>query len=74
MSSSSSAKSDFEIEYLEKYFGDTKDVKKQIEDCPRCGFKLFFLHSSDFSHLVMKETASCSHCDYGQRKILHHIN
>lgn len=65
---------EYEFEYIEKYVGGVNEVKRTIEDCPKCGFKLFFTHSPDHGNLIVKETASCTNCDYGQRKLIHGLN
>ena len=62
---------DYEFEYYEKYYGGVKEVKNKMENCPKCGSKLFITHNSDRRSLLTKEIARCSDCDYGQRKILH---
>lgn len=65
---------EFEFEYFEKYYGDQKQVEKIIEDCPNCGTKLFLSFLPDRSNLLMRETASCTHCSYGKRKLIAVIN
>ena len=65
---------DYELEYYEKYFGDAQMVISQVEVCPKCGSKFFFTHQTDRSNGYVKETASCTQCDYGQRKLLSTLN
>ena len=65
---------DYEIEYYEKYFGDADQVTKIVDTCPKCGSKFFFTHQTDRGNGVVKETASCTQCDYGQRRLLSVLN
>ena len=71
---SQSNSKDYEFEHFEKYFGDSSQVVKIIENCPKCGGKLVLTHLSDNGALLMQETARCHACDYGQRKIIHVVN
>jgi len=65
---------EYELEYYEKYFGGVKQVKKTVENCPNCGNPFFFTHSTDHKNLNVKETACCTNCSYGKRKIVHVMN
>lgn len=67
-------KSDYELESYEKYFGDVERVKRINEECPLCHKKFFFTHSMDHENFFMRETAICSHCDFGRRKIISCVN
>jgi len=62
---------DFEFEHYEQYAGDVEEVKNKVENCPSCGSRFFFSHSTDAGQLITKETASCVSCDYGQRKTIY---
>ncbi len=65
---------DYEFESFEEYFGDVKSVKEKIENCPKCGSKLAMSHFSDVGNMLVQETARCTQCDFGQRKVIHVIN
>ncbi len=65
---------DYEFEKYEKYYGGPEEVKKSIEDCPKCRRKLSFSHFPDSGNLLVQETSRCLHCDFGQRKIIHTLN
>ncbi len=65
---------DFKFESFEEYFGDSNQVKKQINECRVCGAKLIHSHLSDYKNLLMQETARCPECGAGGRKIIHIIN
>lgn len=67
-------KTEFELEYYEKYYGGSDKVKDEVENCPHCGSKFFFTHSCDYGNLVVKETATCTQCNFGQRKIISSLN
>ncbi|WP_127714636.1 hypothetical protein [Halobacteriovorax sp. HLS] len=69
-----SAREILELECFEKYHGDSEQVTKTIEDCPKCGKKMIITHWADTSTLVMEESAKCIECDYGSRKTLHSLN
>lgn len=65
---------DYEFEHFEKYFGGPDQVKKTIENCPKCGSKLSLSHFPDSGNLIVQETARCLACDFGQRKTIHVLN
>ncbi len=65
---------DFEFEHFEKYFGNIEQVKKIIENCPKCGAKMSLSHFPDSGNLLVQETARCVQCDFGQRKVIHILN
>ena len=65
---------DYKIEYLEKYHGDSENVKKLIDDCPECGAKLVFQHFADYSNLLVHESAQCLDCEADDRKIISLLN
>tara|TARA_R110002072_G_scaffold534_5_gene3794 strand:- start:51265 stop:51477 length:213 start_codon:yes stop_codon:yes gene_type:complete len=65
---------DFKFEKFEEYFGDVKQVKRQIDDCTVCGAKLVFTHLSDYKNLFIQETARCPECGGSNRKLIHILN
>ena len=65
---------DYEFVCYERFYGDAQDVKDKIETCPSCNEKLVLTHFSDTGNMLVQETARCTHCDFGQRKIIHSIN
>jgi len=65
---------DFRFEQFEEYFGDTIQVKKQIDECNVCGGKLIFTHLSDYKNLYVQETARCPECGGGNKKLIHILN
>ena len=65
---------DYEFETFEKYYGDFDQVKKTIENCPKCGAKLSVSHYPDSGNLLVQETSRCLSCDFGQRKVIHILN
>ncbi len=65
---------DFKFEKFEEYYGDAKQVKKQIDDCQICGAKLIFSHMSDYKNLVVQESARCPECGSGSKKKIHVLN
>ena len=69
-----SGKNDYQFESLERYHGGIDDVKKTIEDCPKCQSKMVLSHYSDNGNLILHETARCIECDFGQRKVIHVLN
>ncbi len=69
-----SMESDYKFENFQEYFGDAKQVKKQITECKICGAKLVMTHLSDYKNLLMQETCRCPECGQGQKKIIHVIN
>ena len=64
---SKSKEVDFKFGALEEYFGDTKQVQKQIDECKVCGGKLIFTHLSDYKNLYVQETARCPECGAGNK-------
>lgn len=69
-----SADPDFKFEKFEEYFGDIKQVKRQINDCNVCGSKLVFTHLSDYKNLFIQETARCPECGGNHRRLIHILN
>jgi hypothetical protein len=69
-----SAKLEFKIERYEEYYGDTKQVKKIIDECKLCGAKLIHSHISDYRNLMIQETSQCLDCGAGSKKMLHILN
>ena len=67
-------KENYEIEYYEKYFGDQEQVKRINEECPRCHEKFFFIHHRDHENFFIQEIATCSSCNFGQRKTISLVN
>ena len=65
---------DFKLEKFEEYFGDIKQVKKQIDECRICNAKLIHSHLSDYKNLLMQETTRCPECGHHTRKTIHSIN
>ena len=65
---------EFRFERFEEYFGDIKQVQKQIDDCNICGGKLMFTHLADYKNLYIQETARCPECGGGKRKLIHVLN
>ena len=70
----SSESKNYEFECLEKYHGGINDVKKQIDLCKCCGKKLNVSHLPDYRNLLIQETALCTDCGEGGRKIIHVLN
>ncbi len=70
----SSSDFDFKFERFEEYFGDVKQVKKQIHECESCGANLIFTHLSDYKNLYVQESARCPECGGGSKKLLHVLN
>ena len=65
---------DFKFERFEEYFGDVKQVSRQINECPMCGAGLVFTHFADYTHFYVQETACCPECDSVGRKLIHILN
>jgi len=65
---------DYKFENFLEYYGDIKQVKKQINECPICGAKLVMTHLSDYKNLIVQESARCPDCGQGNRKVIHIIN
>ena len=65
---------DFQFEKFEEYFGDARQVKKQINECKICGSKLIFSHLSDYKNLYIRETSCCPECEGMQKKLIHILN
>ena len=68
------SKRSYEFEEYEKYYGDSVQVKKIIEDCPCCGSKFVMTHVPDAGSLIVEETSRCLDCDFGQKKVIHILN
>ena len=64
----------YKFEKFEEYFGEVKEVEKQVNQCPVCGAPYRFNHLSDFKNLYVQETAKCIKCDHSIRKTVHIIN
>lgn len=62
------------VENYQKYWGEAKDVLKQIENCPRCGEKFVITHLSDKDNLYVHEELKCVKCDFGAEETLHILN
>lgn len=71
---SDSNNADYKFEYLEKYHGDLENVQKTIDDCPDCGSKLVFQHFSDYTNLLVHESAQCIDCGEGGRRLISILN
>ncbi len=69
-----SIESEYKFECFEEYYGDVKEVKKQISECKICGGKLIMTHLSDYKNLLIAETCRCPECGQGQKKVFHIIN
>jgi DNA-directed RNA polymerase subunit RPC12/RpoP len=65
---------DFKFEKFEEYFGDIKQIQKQINNCTVCGSKLVITHLSDYKNLLMQESARCPDCGVNNKKTIHIIN
>ncbi len=65
---------DYKFEDFKEYYGDAKQVKKQIYECKECGKKLVFSHFSDYQNLVIQETSTCPECINVTKKIIHVLN
>lgn len=64
----------FKFERFEEYFGDIRQVKKQLNQCKICGAKLIHSHLSDYKNLLVQETTHCPDCKHDNRKTIHIIN
>ncbi len=69
-----STETDFVFEKFTEYYGTTKNVQKQINECKVCGSKLSFSHLSDFKNMIIQETSRCSECGHKNKKKIHIIN
>lgn len=65
---------DFKFESFEEYFGDADQVRKTISSCKICGSSLVHSHVSDYSHLLVQESARCADCGCDNGKKVHSIN
>ncbi|HLE10596.1 MAG: hypothetical protein A2504_08945 [Bdellovibrionales bacterium RIFOXYD12_FULL_39_22] len=72
--SSSEMDLDYKIELFEEYYGDVDHVKKLMNECNICSSKLVLSHLSDYTNMVIKETARCPECGSNNRKFVHIIN
>lgn len=71
---SSSAEKEYTFEHFEEYYGDTRTVMKQIDECDQCGTRLSFSHLCDFKNLIVHETSRCPECGHKRKKKIHIIN
>jgi hypothetical protein len=62
------------FEKFEEYYGDIQQVKKIIDHCGQCGSPLVLSHLSDYNNLIVQESARCSECGSGNRKVVHVLN
>lgn len=69
-----SSETDYKFEKFEEYWGDAKNVQKQIQNCKVCGSKLLLSHMPDYKNLLVQETARCIECGGGNRKNIHILN
>lgn len=65
---------EYVFEKYEEYYGEPKEVSKQITLCKICGAKLIFSHNADFQNLVMQESARCPDCGSVTCKHIHSLN
>ncbi|MBT3234862.1 MAG: hypothetical protein HN353_02830 [Bdellovibrionales bacterium] len=62
------------FEKFEEYYGDIQQVKKIMDQCDHCGSPLVLSHLSDYNNLIVQESARCSECGGGNRKVVHILN
>ena len=64
----------YRFEKFEEYYGDAGQVKRIIDECKICGSQLVFTHLSDYSNMIIQESARCPECGDGNKKLIHVIN
>ena len=65
---------DYKFESFQEYFGDARQVEKNINECEVCGANLVHTHISDYKHLCIQENSRCTDCGHGSKKKVHIIN
>ena len=58
----------------EKYWGASKEVKKQEDCCSSCGTKLIHSHLPDYKNLTIREISRCYKCSIDPRRTISHIH
>ena len=65
---------DFVFENFEEFFGDADQVKRMIDNCSNCGNSVVHSHITDYSDMLVQESARCPICGGRKIKKVHSIN
>lgn len=66
--------SNFLVENYVSYYGDSKEVQNQIDNCQSCGARLVLSHLPDYSNLFIQESSKCLECGSTDKKVFHVLN
>ncbi|OFZ24952.1 MAG: hypothetical protein A2381_12815 [Bdellovibrionales bacterium RIFOXYB1_FULL_37_110] len=66
--------SDYKFETYEEFYGDIKQVQQLIDACQICGSRLMINHLTDYTNLLVQESAICPECGNKNRKKVHVLN
>jgi|GEM_PF-392169 len=64
----------FKFALLEEYFGDARQVIKQIQECRVCQTEMIFSHQSDYKSFLLEESSQCPECGHKNTNLVFRIN